>query len=45
MGVFAAKPVKGFGNSSYMPPLGSRYERVAVVYLEGMDWEDTLVGI
>lgn len=43
--VFAAKPVKGFGNSSYMPPFGSRYERVAVVDLEGMDWMGTLVKI
>lgn len=43
--IFADKPVKGFGNSSYMPPLGSRYDKIAIVDLEGMNWEDTLVKV
>lgn len=42
--VFATKPVKGFGNS-YMSPIGSRYDRIAIVDLEGMNWEETLVCI
>lgn len=42
--VYARKPQEGFG-SSFMAPLNTKYEMVAVVDLEGMDWRDTLVCI
>ena len=43
--VYTRKPQEGFGSSSFMAPLNTKYEMVAIVDLEGMDWMETLVCI